>query len=397
MIVFVKPPLMIDTIRLKIYPFDTTDKNPFFTEKKGSVDSDKNGQQRVKKYTQTNNKWRSEMQAQGKYVPLYQMETNSFQLGKKYLVLEFSTPKFLQGHSLGEISDDVERVVNAIMEFCKTIQVSVARHDVLNAIVTRVDYCKNIQVDKFGTAQEIMKILSGFTYRYRSKYEPKYNDKGQLTHIEYFNPTSHFVVYDKLLEILEHVLTTQEQTLVGFIKNPKAANRPLSITDTIRFEYSLHNSVAVSQAMQKFYGKKPFYTLQDVFKNDIAHALLKEQTEQIYDQPLNAVAVNSKHDFRNINKKVLAFIDNMHEDGKLKGLLEQAVVVLHSDGWAAVREYFKKRCSKRTFARRVADLKQIEKLGISLNTPNEKVLEYISNQFGIKNAKTNTPSQQSLF
>lgn len=388
---------MIDTLRLKIYPFDTTENNPFFSEKKGSVDSDKNGQKRVKKYTQTNNKWRSEIQAQGKYAPLYWTETNSFQLGKKYLVLEFSTPKFLQGHSLGEISDDVERVVNAVTEFCKTIQVSVARHDVLNAIVTRVDYCKNIQVDKFGTAQEIMKILAGFTYRFRSKFEPKYDTQGELTHIEYFNPTSHFVVYDKLLEILEHALTTQELTLAEFIKNPKAANKPISVTPTIRFEYSLHNPVAVTQAMQKFYGKKPFYTLEDVFKNDIAQALLTEQAAEIYNHPLKAVAANFKHDFRNLNKKVTAFIDGRYTDGKLKSSLEQSVMILHSDGWAAVRSYLKKDCSPRTFARRISDLKKIEKLGISLDTPNEKVLGHILSQFGIKNLNVNTPSQQSLF
>jgi hypothetical protein len=390
---------MTDSIRIKIYPFQTTQDNPFFTEKKGSVDSDKNGQQRVKKYTQTNNKWRSEMQAQGKYVPLYQTETNSFEKGKKYLALEFSTPKFLQGLSLTEISEkDLDKLVNAVMEFCKTIKVSVSKHDILNAAVTRIDYCKNIQVSKFGIAQDIMKILSGFTYRFRSKFEPKYNTKGELTHIEYYNPTSHFVAYDKLLEILEHAGTTVEQALVQLIKNPTTPSGLRNIiTDTIRFELSLHNTTAVTQAMQKFYDKKPFYTLQDVFKNDIAQVLLTAEVNDVYNHPLKAVAANFKHDFRNLNKKVTAFIDSKYTDGKLKSALEQSVIVLHSDGWAAVRAYLQKGCSPRTFARRIADLKEIEKLGISLDTPNEKVLEYILSQFGINSSKIHTPSQQSLF
>lgn len=387
---------MIDSIRLKIYPFNTPENNPFFSEKKGSVDNDENGKPRVRKYVLTNHKWRKQMQQQGKYMPLYWIETSSFKKGMRHFFLEFSVPKFLQGHSYTEVTETVlAKLVSSIMDFCQTVQVSVSKEDILNAAVTMVAYCKNVSVAQYGTAQEIMKMLSGFDYRFRSNFEPKYNSKRELTHIEYFNPTSHFVVYDKLLEIIEHAQTKEEKALVQLIHNQ--SGQSLKIQDIIRFELCLHNVTAVKQAMGKFSGDKPFYTLEDVFKNSISQALLQSVIGQVYNHPMKAVAANNKQDFYQLNKKIQIYLDQKYTDIKLRSFVQNLVSILHSGGWSAVRSHIKKNCKPRTAAYRIAELKEIEKMGINLGTPNEKILEYILSQFGISEVKNFVATQQSLF
>lgn len=387
---------MIDSIRLKIYPFHTTENNPFFSEKKGSVDNDENGKPRVRKYVLTNHKWRKQMQAEGKYVPLYWIETSSFKKGMKYMFLEFSIPKFLQGQSYTEVAEMVlPKLLNVVMDFCQTIKVSVSKQDIINAVVTMVAYCKNVPVGHLCTAQEGMAILSGFDYRFRSSFTPNYNPKKELTHIEYFNPTSHFVVYDKLLEILEHAETTEEKALVQLIKNQDTTQ--VKVQDTIRFELCLHNVTAVKQAMVRFCGNKPFYTLKDVLKNEISQTLLKDVVGQVYNHPLKAVPANNRQDFHQLNKKIQAYLDQKFKDVKLRAFVQSLIPILHSGGWSAVRSHIKQNCKPRTAANRIADLKEIEKIGISLGTPNEKILEYILSQFGITEVHSNALTQQSLF
>ncbi len=391
--------MMIDSIRLRISIFSSVKNNFFFREKRGSLDYDNSNRQRVKQFIRTNFKWSEQQRSQGKYIPKYWTETNSFEGGKQYLIFEFSVPKFLQGHNLVEIAETMLPVlVDRLEDFCKIIQLSVAEVDILGAQVTMVAYCHNVPIAHLAPSQEVMKLLSGYTYRFRSKFRPEQNELGQITHLQLGNNTSHVTAYDKLPEIIVHARTTEELEIAKIIKNKQLPN-PYGkiIQDTIRFELTLHNTVSVRQAMKKFYGDKPFYTLKDVFKADIAAALLKLEMEEIYNHPLKNIAANSNYDFRKLNDEVGKFIRDRHQDGKLIGLLEQATLVLHAGGWAAVRTYLAKGCCRRTLQYRIAELREIEKIGINLGTPNEKIMEYILNQFGIGKTNLLPKGQQLLF
>lgn len=92
----------MDTFRLKIKNnlFLIQDQT-YFQEIKSSEFGNGKGFTRDK----TNNAFRSELMAQGLYVPKYKLAEGDFGSPEKSLVLEFSAPKLLFGNSLREVSE----------------------------------------------------------------------------------------------------------------------------------------------------------------------------------------------------------------------------------------------------------------------------------------------------
>ncbi|MEW6611007.1 MAG: hypothetical protein AB1352_05325 [Patescibacteria group bacterium] len=93
----------MDTVRLKIKNCRIQDPN-FFCEEKTSRNTRTSGY----KQSKTNNAFRKELQKRGVYAPRFDLEETNFGREEQALVIEFSAPKLINGHSLAETGESPE-------------------------------------------------------------------------------------------------------------------------------------------------------------------------------------------------------------------------------------------------------------------------------------------------
>lgn len=388
-----------DTFLIKTEHFDTVSDSTYFREMVGSFDFDENGGHRTKKFIKTNNTWRAKMEKQGLYMPLYGISANSFMPGRRFFYLQFSAPKMLHGHSnIETFEKDRKSLIEAIVKFCNSIKVAVTPRAIEEAIVRRVDFCQNIPMKSYDELTLMLNILSNFNSRPKTKkLIITKDDLGEIFMLQFPNSQSHLTVYNKIKEIIADAITMQEQGIADYMQK-RTLDHPYknSAVPNLRIELSEHNATSVKQMMWNFYQKKAAYTFKEVFQDHIAAKMLQKEVNQVYNHPLKSIAANSKQDFSLIDEKIKNFINDNFTHSNLKGLLYQAATIVLAKGWAGVKNTFKEQGSLSTYKRNVKRLRMIENLGISLNTPNDKLLEYFLSQFGIT-GKIGQSVQQNLF
>lgn len=370
----------MDTIRIKIPTYKIEDKH-YFREVKnnGFYDSPNHKRQ------YTNNQFRKELQKQGEYAPLYLIdESNFFGKRQNFLIVEFSTPKIVHGHNLAEVGEkDLATIIEKLRNFLSIIKVKVWTHDIQKAIVTRIAYSQNVQLNGLCSTNDALQILSSFNYRPKSEFTA--TTRNANSEIKYFNNHSHLCIYDKSLEIQNEPKTKEEKALT---KNP--------LPETLRFELTLHTKHAVNQTMREFYPKQTDYTFEDVFKDKIRHTLLQKEIDQIFNHPLKEIIIvaNTNQPLNNeIFKKY-----NKHFAKKIK--TRYALEILKTRGLAELRKEMIETVSERTWYRLQKEIKEISQslqlTGDEKSTTNLKILEFILEKFDIK-SNLQPPTQQSLF
>ncbi len=385
----------MDTFKIKIKNFTPTDLS-YFEEVKSSSFTNNS---RYKK-ERTNNAYRREIIQSGLYIPKYAISEVNFGKPEHFLTIEFSAGKLIQGTNLKNVSEkDLPFVKNKLYKFLESIKVLTPRNEVENSIVTLAAYSKNIFVDQFGSAQEIIRVIAPFNYRPRSEYtQILIREKEKTSELKYFNDNSHLTIYDKLAEIRSNPLTKEEQAIVGYLKN--GSNREAYqdwVKETLRVELTLHNKVAIKQALSEFYGKKTDFTLQEAFSDKVRDMLLQKEIDNIFNHPLQKIVLLTCFDrevFNDILKKHCETLAQRRE-------MRVALDILYARGLKAYREDVLSKASERTWFR---NLKRLRKICDSIQLPqgavtqldNAEFLEYFLCQFNIK-SKLREKKQLELF
>lgn len=386
----------MDTIKMKIKQDRLLVKDQaFFNEIKSSQFTNSANH----KHEKTNNAFRKELANKGVYAPKFHLSEVDFGVPDKSLVLEFSPAKLLHGTNLKEVSEaDLPAIIDKLKAFLKSIGVGIFERELLNSTVTSMAYAKNIPVGHLGKVPEILRVIAPFNYRPRSQFNEVVLRQGiHTSELKYFNLNTHLTLYDKLTEIQHKPVTQEEHKIVDYLRNGNnKAEYENWVNETLRVELTLHNKVAVKQAMAKFYGKKNDYTLSEVFKDKIRDELLKTEIENIFNHPLKEIVLLSVYDRDTFNTILNKYCKTFTQKAEIRLMLD----ILYSRGLKALRDEIVAKHCLRTWFRKQEKLQAVAELiqlpsGIT-QLDNAAVLEYILSQFGIA-SKLRVPQQQTLF
>ena len=386
----------MDTIRLKIKQDKLLVKNQaFFNETKSSQFTNSANH----KHEKTNNAFRKELANKGLYAPKFHLSEVDFGVPDKSLVLEFSPAKLLHGTNLKEVSEaDLPAIIENLIVFLKSIGIGIFERELLNSTVTSIAYTKNIPVSHLGKVPEILRVIAPFDYRPRSQFNQVVLRQGiHTSELKYFNLNTHLTLYDKLAEIQHRPVTQEEHKIVDYLHNgTNKAEYEHWVNETLRVELTLHNKVAVKQAMVKYYCKKNDYSLSEVFKDNIRDELLKTEIENIFNHPLKEIVLLSVYDRDTFNTVLNKYCKTFTQKAEIRLMLD----ILYSRGLKSLRDEIVTKHCLRTWFRKQEKLQAVAELiqlpsGIT-QLDNATVLEYILSQFGIA-SKLRVPQQQTLF
>lgn len=384
----------MDTFRIKIKNYTVGDPS-YFKEIKSSSFADNPRHKRDR----TNNAYRNEMTKRGIYIPKYAISEVDFGRPEQGLELEFSAGKLLHGtNKKGVCEKDAPRTVDRLSEFLESIRVRVARREIEWATTTLVAYARNVYVDHLGSAQGIIRILAPFDYRPRSECTVTWHKGETTSELKYFNDNSHLTIYDAFAELKSDPATEEEVAIADYFKNGTNKDKYQDwVREAVRLELTLHNKVAVRQALSRFYGKKNSFTFTEAFSNEVRDTLLRNEVDHVFNHPLNKIVLLSSFDRKIFNEVINKHCKTIAQKREMRSALD----TFYARGLKAYREDVLTKATLRTWFRKQKQLKQIADeivlpRGAATEVNNAEVLEYLLSQFGIK-SRVREPKQAGLF
>ena len=210
---------MIDSITIRITNF-TIYSYQFFTQ---AQHKDLGGKFGIfGRYTTRYTDHAQHCKAEGRYFPQVHLIEQSRQTKRgmvpteRYLVIQVSLPKLIFGTSIFDINEHLlPTAVQKLVEALEEIKVSILPNDIFEAIVTRVDYSKILQISgSFGTTDQILRTLVQYDAKQSSDFNRRdYQSGREGFYIKFFNSSQGFVIYDKFDEIVANGKTNLEQEI----------------------------------------------------------------------------------------------------------------------------------------------------------------------------------------
>jgi hypothetical protein len=213
------------------------------------------------------------------------------------LYFQTSLPKLLYKTSLFEITEnDIDRSIDEIQKTLNSAGVIIDKNNLNDFKISRVDFCKNIQVDNNIT--DYLLYLDNFYFSRRLKTEIKKET------VLYKNKSQQLTFYNKIKEILD---TVKEKSILKLVENKDQ--------NILRVESRLLKKRVVSQELK---ANKDFdFKFISLFNKDIVkRKLLKdiqclvrdsqEQREFNFEENSKLLDYLKRENKRNINMKFLA-------------------------------------------------------------------------------------------
>ena len=248
------------------------------------------------------------------------------------LLVQVSLPKLLFGTNIFDINEKLIPIVTQkLVEALAEIKVGVTTENVLNAIVTRVDFSKMIQIaPSYGTTDQILRALMPYDLKQSSDFNRRdFHNGRDGFYLKFYNSSQSLVIYDKFDEIVTNGKTNLEQEIARQYKEGKWTK------GAIRFEVSLQKKQTVGGVMRQFTRtKQNDFTLQEVARSDIAKAYLLRVFESVYVKDFNRlvrlVGLKDKKLMQTINdhtdslntRAILYYLAHSVRDSGLKATID---------------------------------------------------------------------------
>ncbi|PIW37270.1 MAG: hypothetical protein COW24_01030 [Candidatus Kerfeldbacteria bacterium CG15_BIG_FIL_POST_REV_8_21_14_020_45_12] len=223
---------------------------------------------------------------EGRYYPqvhIMERQTRTKQGMKpksKYLVIQVSLPKLLFGTNIFDIDERMLPLVyEKLIATLKEIQVEVTLEALKQAVVTRLDYSKILQISaSYGSTDKILRALAPYDMKQSSDYNRShYHDGKDGFYVKYYNSSQGLVIYNKFDEIVANGKTQLEQEIGSMYKRGQWKKGAL------RIELSLQKKQTVEAIVRKHIkNKRKDYTLSDVHNAKIAKAELLRTYEKVF-------------------------------------------------------------------------------------------------------------------
>jgi hypothetical protein len=229
--------------------------------------------------------------SEGRYFPQVQIlerlkrTPRGFIRQSRTLEIQVSLPKLIFGSNIFDFDEQLLTIAaNKLADTLREIDIQVTPFEILNAIVTRVDFSKMIQISaSYGTTDRVLRALLPYDMKQSSDFNRRdYHDGKDGFYIKFFNSSQGFVIYNKFDEIVTNGKTNLEKEIARQYKQGGWTKGAL------RLELSLQKKQTVDSAMRQFSEKKKKdYTFQDVAKSHIAKACLLRVFESVYVKDFN--------------------------------------------------------------------------------------------------------------
>jgi len=361
----------IDTLKLK-FPIQSFNAD-FFNEKIRGKDG------------WTNNTWRKERRALGLYVPKFSVELDYIHPSKKYLYLEFSAPKLLNGTNTLAITDcQLDELIKAVVDFCQEIGQFIFSEQIKHCQPTLIALGRNINLTALCSANNALRVLACFDYKSRNKH--RLVDFSDRPHggreVIYSIKEETLKAYDKNREILNNAETKEEKALAKLIGQGEFMLENRLAKETLRIELTLKTSRKIKQKFKKHLGVLP-PTLENIFKPAIWEQILREQIEEIFNHPLQKII------FLALEKQPVIddFLDKHYKHIQTKATIRQMIGELQEKGLAKTRQdYLRRYKSRQTWYNYLGRLARLQKYfdwQELAKLDNVKIHKYILEQFGI--------------
>lgn len=350
----------MDTIRIKTL-LKLPENNFYFSQhKKAKEISDLHIPISGNRFIYTNLDWRNEMKEKEIYIPKYWIEESYRDPSITFLVLEFSVEKFLYGDNLTKYRpQDFDLLVLKLIEFLKKIGIIFFTHQIYNFIPIVMAFAENIDLSDFCSCDLAITTLRPFNYRPRSKYRDIYFEDEMGREIHFGNGNSSLKVYEKFPEIFANAVTKREKQLAEAWKKNKTeryGSDKTFIFETLRFEYTLKNKVAIKQKLRLYFNSYP--TFKDIFsKMEIWGEILRREIGSVFNYPLKNFMLLATTDKPTID----AFLEMHCKSIKVKDTARGILQSLQEKGLRKTRQYYMKTYCRKTWYNYINLLMELEK------------------------------------
>lgn len=353
---------MIDSVVIKINMEKVLVKNYYYLD--GRTTSQGFG---YKIETRFCKKYRGEQKKRGIYFPSVEVKKKKTGDGKTehIIKIQVSFPKMLYGSNAFEISSwDLELICQRLSEKLKEIDIIVSPETIKKAIVVRIDFSKIIKLLRyFGTADQVIKKIYSFNYKFRSEFRIKEYRLGGGSWIKFYNDNQSYMIYDKIGHILDEGWTTKEKEIANDFKKGKIKR------DALKFEFSLHRKNGMDRFLKKrIEGKTKDFLLEEILNEELSKKILLD----VFDNVFNDIAIGlislSEMDDNNLR----AYLDSSNLSMGRQIMLYYWVSMATKNGYAGVIGRLKEKYKGGSVSRHKKEIAlALQELGKTPgNTPN---------------------------
>jgi len=208
------------------------------------------------------------------------------------LHIEFSIPKLLFGNNLQELeNDDLEKTITILKERLKRMAIEVTEDALLNAIVTKAHFGKNIPLLRPTTVQDaISELYKADVGKVKDTNIRHYGNGGEALY--FYTSSANIIFYDKLKDMentktraLDKDRLRQEKFLLQEIDSE---NRP----EILRFEFRLARQYSLNAFTSRVLKEKIEYiTFEKIFNKEFCQKILLACWKKIIDRPASQLAL----------------------------------------------------------------------------------------------------------
>lgn len=307
------------------------------------------------RYTSRYTNYPQTCKAEGRYFPQVHL-VERLRRGKagfvpvaRLVMIQVSLPKLVFGTSIFDLDERLlPLATQKLSDALKEIKIGITPENILNAIVTRVDYSKILKISpSYGTTDRILRALAPYEMKQSSDFNRRdYHDGRDGFYVKFFNSSQGFVIYDKFDEIVANGKTKLEQEIARQYKDGKWTRGAL------RIELSLQKKQTVEMTLRRFpefsdATKRKDFTLRDVAKTHIAKDCLLRAFDSVYVKDFNRLVRLA--DLK--DAELLRIIDEEVDDFRDRAIFYYLAHRIRAQGLKRAIEEMKRKASSATVGR----------------------------------------------
>lgn len=288
---------MLDTVVLKLkYPDFEIEKpyffHPAFLIDKGQINPDFDfGRNNYKEYKQNPT---SQNKQEGVYMP----RLTGYKRFKDYrptydLNIEFSIPKMLFGQSIQELENsDLPKIITLLRQKLQMMGVIVSEASLLNSIVVKAHFGKNIPLPIPSTAQDAIAGLYKADLGKRKHINIRHYENGGQS-LYFYASSENIIFYDKLRDVatpknkaVDKDKFRQEKLLL------QQTNSNNQSPEILRFEVRLTKQQSLNSFLSRVIGEPvKSITFEKIFNKELCQKALLTSWEEITNNPASQLAL----------------------------------------------------------------------------------------------------------
>lgn len=165
------------------------------------------------------------------------------------ILMEFSAPKLLFGNNFDEIStNDFPSLWEKIQGEFNRIGISLSKEQVRNLTVRKIDFCKNIPLDKYTTPSLIISHISRGDFPINKDIQKViFRNGGQILHIH--TNSVDIAIYDKISDLKQSKISEKRSFEKDYYCQNSLSEIVGNLPQVLRFEVRINSSKYIKKEL----------------------------------------------------------------------------------------------------------------------------------------------------